>query len=328
MKIKLSQQMRQPVKQPAFNTSSALLYNAKSEQYFKPYEQYIKSILNTTADWKSPEFAQAVFDWQQKNGFTDKWVDGKLGPITIAKMTKTDSGLANAYDPYMPWKLKHIDEKPYRRVVALKDEVERIRNEMGATNIPLQLLMGWIQVESGGKVSDLTTAAKQLGWEAGLFQASRDEAYTLGLDKDKLLTDQDYSIRAGIKLAQHHAQNVDRILAKHPEAQNMFPKDSEMYWRLVFFSFSAGPGVAEELISRIVASKQLMTNWDDVMKFAAQNPHGFHHSPIKWSYHVNRAWNVGNQAVGTKPSLASLISKRIKQAKKKAREVVMKGWLE
>lgn len=308
---------------PAFDFSSAQSYNVKSEQYFKPYAEGIKKILGTNSDWKSPEFAKAVFDWQQKNGLTGKWIDGKLGPVTVGKMTQVDSQLSNVYDPYMPWKMKHVNEKPYKRVMTLKDEVERIRNEMGASDIPLSLLLGWIQVESGGRVDDLTTSAKQLGWEAGLFQLSRDEAATLGADKDKLLTDKDYSIRAGIKLAQHHAQGINRILAKYPGSEKIFAKGSEMYWRLVFFSFSAGPGVADALVGRLVSSGQSISSWDDVMRFAAQNPHGYKHSPIKWSYHTQRMWNIGSQAVGNKPAIAALVSKRIKEAALKARQIII-----
>lgn len=306
---------------PTFNVQVAMAYNTKSEQYFKNYEADIKRVLGTSADWKSEEFANAVHDWQQKNGFSGNWVDGKFGPATMGKAVKLDQVLSKSYDAYAPWKSQHINEKPYARVTSLKSEVERIRNEMGATDIPLNMLMGWIQVESGGKLSSRGLESLD---ERGLFQVSRDEAKAIGEDHDKIGSDQDSSIRAGIKLARYHANHIDQILIKYPSIAKAFTKGSELYWKLVFFSFSAGAGTADALVSRMQQSGEQFSNWDDVMKFAAANPSGFKHSPIKWSYHVNRAFNLGNQITGG-PTVAGIVELRIKNAKRKARKLILGG---
>ena len=86
---------------------NAIAYNTKSEETFKRHEDDIKRILNTTADWKSPEFAQAVYDWQQKNGLTGKWIDGKYGPVTMAAVANKDPALKQQYGeeqtaPFLP----------------------------------------------------------------------------------------------------------------------------------------------------------------------------------------------------------------------------------
>ncbi len=310
------------VEQPMFDTNAAMAYNIKSKEYFKTTEADIKRILGTSADWTSKEFAEAVYDWQKNNGFAGKWVDGKFGPATMGKMTKVDSTLAKNYDAYAPWKLKHTNEKPYKQVASLTSEVDRLRKEMGATDIPLSMLMGWMQVESGGKLSSRGLESLD---ERGLFQISRDEAKAIGADHDKIANDQEYSIRSGIMLAQHHAQGVDRILSKYPSMASAFSKGSDMYWRLVFFTFSAGGGTTEALVARMAQSGETFSTWDDVMKFAAANPSGFKHSPIKWSYHVNRAFNLGNQMAGTpQAAVASAkVLQRIKNAKWAARKLIL-----
>lgn len=324
MSIRISQlrpPQPKPAPQPEFDIQAAMIYNAKSEQYFKNYEFDIKRVLDTSADWKSEEFAKAVYNWQKNNGFSGNWIDGKFGPATMGKVSKVDPVLAKNYDAYAPWKGQHANEKPYNRVVSLTSEVDRIRKEMNATDIPLNMLMGWIQVESGGNISSKGLASLD---ERGLFQVSRDEASAIGANHDDIGTNQDASIRAGISLARYHANHIDQIMAKHPSMAQFFPKDSDMYWRLALFSFSAGTGTAEALISRMEQEGEKPANWDDVMRFAAANPHGFKHSPIKWSYHVNRAFNIGDQIVG-KPAVAKMISLRIKRARREARELFIKG---
>ena len=325
MPFKLSQvkpPQPKPVSQPAFNVQAAVAYNTKSEQYFKNYASDVKRVLGTSADWKSEEFATAVHDWQQKNGFSGNWVDGKFGPATMSKLSKLDSALAKNYDAYAPWKTKHMNEKPYGRVASLASEVDRVRKQMGATDIPLNMLMGWIQVESGGKLNNLTTSA---GFrEAGLFQISEDEAKAIGADQDKIMQDQDYAISTGIQLARHHADRADQVLQKYPNMQQVFPKGSDMYWRLAMLGFSAGDGTVSKLVANMANSGEVFKSWDDVMAYAASNPSGYKHSPIKWTYHINRAFNLGNQMTGGQERVARL-NARIKNAKIMARKLILDG---
>lgn len=313
----------QPVK-PAFDVQAAMAYNTKSEQYFKPYADSIKKVIGSSAAWSSDQFAKDVYSWQTKNGFSGNWLDGKFGPATMGKVVKSDPQLAKTYDAYAPWKGQHINEKPYGRVANLKGEVDRIRKEMGATDIPLNMLMGWIQVESGGKMNNLTTSA---GFrEAGLFQISEDEAKAIGADQDKIMKDQDYAIRTGIQLARHHADRLDQTLAKNPSMQQYFPKGSDMYWRLGMMGFSAGDGTVSKLVTNMANSGEAFKSWDDVMKFVSFNPSGYKHSPIKWTYHINRAFNLGNQMTGQQPAVASVkIEMRIKEARRKARKLILDG---
>lgn len=314
-------QLTQMKQAPSFNVGAATAYNSKSYQYFKPYEADVKRILGTSAEWTSPEFAQVVYDWQGKNGFTGNWVDGKLGPATMGKMAKADSTLAGTYDPYKPWKQKHSDDRPSQKVVGLLPEVDRVRKEMGATNIPLEMLLGIIQVESGGKIDKLETSA---GFrEMGLFQVSEEEAQAIGADQDRIMRDRDYAIKTGIMNIRKKAEQVDGVLAQHPNIQQYFPKGSDMYWRMTMFAFSAGPDTMKRLITSMEASGEQFKDWDSVMRFAAANPGGFKHSPIKWSWHVARAFNLGRQMTDkSRIALSNLAKRRIIQARGKALTIV------
>lgn len=302
-----------------FDANSAVEYNGRTEAYFKNYEDDIKRVLGTSTQWSSPDFATAVYDWQQKNGLSGKLVDGKFGPITISKMTQIDPALHDKYDPYAIHKQLSANDKPSKRVVDLLPEVEHIKNEMGANEIPTNILMGWCQVESAGKLSSRGLASLD---ERGLFQVSRDEASAIGVDHDRVANDQEYSIRAGIKLAQYHEKNVDQVLSKYPNMAKYFPKNDDIYWALMFFSFSAGQATMEKLITDMSNSGYEPNNWSDVMKFASLNAHnGYKHSPIKWAWHANRAMNIGNQIVSNK--MATRLQHRIKQAKRKAQLLVL-----
>lgn len=310
-----------------FNMPSAIAYNIKSEPYFKNYTSDIQRVIGTTGEWNSPEFAEAVYNWQNGHGFSGKYVDGKLGHETMNRIAQTDMTLTKKYDPYASFKAKYGDDKPHQRVINLYSEVERIRNLMNATNIPINMLMGWIQVESGGKIDDDITAPGGPGREAGLFQISEEEAKQLGIDQDRLLVDKDYAITKGITDALWHARSIDQLLSKYPNMQKVFQKDSDMYWRLAFFRFSAGPGTTEKLINHMENSRAQISDWNDVMKFAASNSAGYKHSPIKWAYHTYRAFNLGNRIVSAaKPVLPPNVAKintRIKNAKIKARQLIM-----
>src|SRR5271170_5599041 len=133
-----------PEVKPSFDVASAQSYNTKSKLLYQKYDADIKRLLNTSAEWESPEFAQAVYDWQGKNGFNGKWIDGKLGPATMGKMAQMDSSIKQSYDAYSALKSKHANDKPYPKVLSLMGRVQSIQQQMNATDIPLGMLMGWM----------------------------------------------------------------------------------------------------------------------------------------------------------------------------------------
>lgn len=307
---------------PLFDVEKATAYNTKSENYFKPHEQDIKRVLGTTAEWISPEFAQAVYDWQGKNGFDGKWIDGKFGPATMSKLAKNDPALKTAYDPYLPYKQTHENEQPSKKVMALTDEVEKIRNEMGEQSIPLSILIGWIQVESNGNLGSKGLASLD---EKGLFQISKDESAAIGVDHSQVGNDVDFDIRTGIKLARYHAGKVDEALSQYPQMAQYFPKDSESYWKLAMFGFSAGDSTMRKLIGNMANSGEAFDSWEKILAFAAENPSGYKHSPVKWLAHITKAEDLGNKAVGNRVQASVKVHQRIKSAVRKARMLALSG---
>jgi hypothetical protein len=123
-------------------------------------------------------------------------------------------------------------------------------------DIPLEILLGWAQLESGRQLGSSTSLC-----ERGYFQVHPGNSVDLKLNHDLIGTDKDYSVRAGIALV----NQCRRAIA----ALNI-PSGSELYWRLVKLShwIPSGPRKLFALMRQNGVEPQ---DWETIQAFVQQN---------------------------------------------------------
>jgi len=163
----------------------------------------------------------------------------------------------------------------------IRDRIEQLAAEF---QVPVGLAIGWIEVESGGHIGEVTS----LG-ERGYFQLMDDESASLGLNHDRLSIDIDYSLRGGFMLVDYYRDMVGRW-----EVETL---EGELFWRMVKMAHSIGPGACKVIVKQAVASSALAT-WSDFRSFCFRNDHKFvvalRHSPAKWCALVDRVFLIGS----------------------------------
>lgn len=165
----------------------------------------------------------------------------------------------------------------YKKIDAFFDKLRAVAQSSG---IPLGLMVGWIAKESGGRLNDTTSLD-----ERGLFQLMPSESKTLGLDHQRLSTDLDYSLDAGVKLIRKYQSDVNNLDLIYAPAGNAY------YWRLVKLAHSMGAGQMKKVVKAAMAADQAKT-WDDLEAFAVDmkinGP-----QPKKWMPFVDLVYKVG-----------------------------------
>jgi hypothetical protein len=165
----------------------------------------------------------------------------------------------------------------YKRIDAIMDRLPDgapgLRTAASTSGIPLGLLVGWIARESGGKIGETTKLD-----ERGYFQLHPDESKSLGLDHQRLSTDPQYSINAGLKL-------IGLKYMPFADKFNIFPKGSSDYWKLVKLGHTMGSGAAAIVVNDARAAGAT-GSWAALEKYALDhNSELFSkakHSPAKW----------------------------------------------
>jgi len=134
------------------------------------------------------------------------------------------------------------------RYALLAPMLDRYRGD-----IPLEFLLGWIAVESDGCIDEVTKPPLD---ERGFFQISRDESKMMKFDHERLTTDPDYSVQAGIQLVRFYANLAQK---RYPWAT----PGSELFWRVVKLQHAMGGGLAWKLLSSMVRNNVPMT-WEAI----------------------------------------------------------------
>jgi peptidoglycan hydrolase-like protein with peptidoglycan-binding domain len=130
-----------------------------------------------------------------------------------------------------------------------------------AGDIPAEYLLGWITVESGAKLGDLTKIC-----ERGYFQVHPEESQDLKLDHDRLSTDPAYSVEGGIKLVRKYAAGIESLL-RRPGAG----EQADFFWALVKLRHWI-PSAPVRILTQMRKKSVPVTDWSSVRNFVTATP--------------------------------------------------------
>lgn len=130
-----------------------------------------------------------------------------------------------------------------------------------AGDIPAEYLLGWITVESGAKLGDLTKIC-----ERGYFQVHPEESQELKLDHDRLSTDPAYSVEGGIKLVRKYAAGVASLVRRPGPGEQ-----ADFFWALVKLRHWI-PSAPVRILTQMHKNSVPVTDWSSVRNYVNSTP--------------------------------------------------------
>jgi hypothetical protein len=173
-----------------------------------------------------------------------------------------------------------------QRFAALVPLLDRYRGDL-----PLEFLLGWTSVESGGRIDETTKPPLD---ERGFFQVSREESrdHRPPFDHLRISSDPDYSVQAGLELVRYY---VKLARQRFP----WIPAGSDLFWRVVKLQHAMGSGLSATLLGRMRA-RGIEITWDAIKRFEL-SPEGVTLHPLmrvdpgRFGRNVDRVFNDGRQ---------------------------------
>jgi hypothetical protein len=163
---------------------------------------------------------------------------------------------------------------------------------LAGSDLPIALLLGHVQVESGGRPGERTKLD-----ERGLMQIHPATSREMGFDHSRMF-DPAYSIWAGIEMFRRMADRITK------EYSFLFTRGrDDFFWRIVRFEFAIGSGAFRQIVTAMQADRWLPHTWGEFRAYLAASRdrllHATKHDPIKWATNVDRVFELGEQLART-----------------------------
>jgi hypothetical protein len=137
------------------------------------------------------------------------------------------------------------------RYAALLPLLDRHRGD-----IPVDFLLGWIDVESNGRIDEVTKSLD----ERGFFQIHPAESKDHHFQHQRLTVDPDYSVWAGVQLVRDYATL----------ARKRFPwiqVGSRLFWSVVKLQHAMGSGLARTMLAEMSRRGIPPITWQAIKDF-------------------------------------------------------------
>ena len=183
-----------------------------SPAYIQWVQQSLNRLRKTGAKLREDGFhddatRKATVSFQKQFGLKP---DGVVGPVTENTLVSQGAG--------QPPQVKELPCLPAKAETL----IAKLNQHRG--DIPLHILLGWIEVESGRQNGVITSLC-----ERGYFQIYPGEAKDRGITNHQLLSyDEDHAIQSGVKLVNYFIARTNLLVRKYG-----LPNQGEAYWKMV-----------------------------------------------------------------------------------------------